>query len=181
MNLQIDLNEYETDEDEKQGSVRYEIIDLLKQVSYLENHYEQKWKRIRRRWRNFKWTIIANVVVILFMFLLAWIFSINMVFGVFAMLICIIIAIVLIFQTIRVVIAWARHKKPRSGIYTLTEEEEDYRYLVKQLSKDKKALQDYLNREGTTVEEGKRLIEEIGPSLQAQDRMADFLYGERVK
>lgn len=181
MNLQIDLNEYETGEEENQGSVRYEIVDLLKQVSYLENHYEQKWKRIRRRWKNFKWTIIVNVIIILFLFLLAWIFLYNPVFGGFAAIVFSIIAIVIIFQTIRVAIAWGRHKKPRSGIYTLTEEEEDYRYLVKQLSKDKKALQDYLNQEGATVEAGKTLIAEIGPSLQAQDRMADFLYGERVK
>ena len=61
MNLQIDFKEYEAEEGQKQGDVRYEVKDMLSQLSYLENQYEQKRKTINRRKKNLHWSLAVYI------------------------------------------------------------------------------------------------------------------------
>lgn len=181
MNLQIDFKEYEAEEGQKQGDVRYEVKDMLSQLSYLENQYEQKRKTINRRKKNLHWSLVVYIGCAVFCGIIAKIMSINWTFGGIASIIFIVFMVLLLISAARIILTIIRHKKVNGNAYSLMDEALDLIQLKKRLAADRQALEEYLMKEGASIEEGKSLLEEVRSHLKEKDRKADFFFGEKIK
>lgn len=204
MSFKIEANEYEETEEIKQSTIRYEITEALRQVDYLENHYEQKRRLIVNRKKDLLWSAGIRAGVALGLALVGVFFSVcsNPAFGWITVIFCYGFAVIVLIDVARILFAWATHKgmlempedfirrwllKGRrinigdSGeVYTLRQEEEDCGSLQRQLERDKQSLRNFLEQSDAGEERGRQLLAEILPNLKENDRQATYLYGEKV-
>lgn len=205
MGFQINADEFEVTEENKLSSMRYEVLETLQKIDYLENRYEQKMISVERRKKDLLWAIGVRVVVAVGLGLLAIFFNVfsHPAFGFESVAVCLVIAVIVMLGAMRVVLSYCTHmevfsapiwlikKKVKQisgyatiqagqGIYTLKQEGKDCLQLQKQLRRDKQILKKYLEQEQTTEEEGRALLDGILPTLEEIDTHAALLYGERI-
>lgn len=205
MSFQINPEEFETTEEVRQSSIRYEVMETLQKIGYLENRYEQKLISVENRKKNLLWTIGIRVLVAIGFGVLAVIFNIfsHPAFAITSIGVCMIAAAIAMFDAIRVVLSYCTHMEFFSapiwlvknkvkqisgyatiqtghGLYTLKQEGKDCLQLQKQLQRDKQTLKRFLEQEQTTEEEGRELLDGIVPTLEEMDTRAVLLYGERI-
>lgn len=209
MRFQINTEEFEESEETKSGAMNYRVMEAIQKTNYLENAYEQKEICIRTRIRNLGWAIglsFGAAGLLILIAVIMWFFTMDSTLGtVFAMwpiLMLSILAIVFILSALRKVASLLTHKGvfaaplrmvynrrakrytyeelQAAGIYTLVEEERECQQLSKQIRKDRKELQAYLENPETTMADGEELLVHISGHLEEKDRKATLLYGERV-
>lgn len=205
MSFQINPEEFETTEEVRQSSIRYEVMETLQKIGYLENRYEQKMISVERRKKDLLWTIGVRVAVAVGLGLLAIFFNIfsHPAFGFESVAVCLVIAVIVMLGAMRVVLSYCTHMEFFSapiwliknkvkqisgyatiqsghGLYTLKQEGKDCLQLQKQLQRDKQTLKRFLEQEQTTEEEGRELLDGIVPTLEEMDTRAVLLYGERI-
>lgn len=205
MSFQINPEEFETTEEVRQSSIRYEVMETLQKIGYLENRYEQKMISVERRKKDLLWAIGVRVAVAVGLGLLAIFFNIfsHPAFGFESVAVCLVIAVIVMLGAMRVVLSYCTHMEFFSapiwliknkvkqisgyatiqsghGLYTLKQEGKDCLQLQKQLQRDKQTLKRFLEQEQTTEEEGRELLDGIVPTLEEMDTRAVLLYGERI-
>ena len=205
MSFQINPEEFETTEEVRQSSIRYEVMETLQKIGYLENRYEQKMISVERRKKDLLWAIGVRVAVAVGLGLVAIFFNIfsHPAFGFESVAVCLVIAVIVMLGAMRVVLSYCTHMEFFSapiwliknkvkqisgyatiqsghGLYTLKQEGNDCLQLQKQLQRDKQTLKRFLEQEQTTEEEGRELLDGIVPTLEEMDTRAVLLYGERI-
>lgn len=208
MQFQIEAEGFEESEETKRGSMRYRILEAVERTNYLENIYEQKAACIETRRKNLDWAIgltfgMAGILVLLAVIMLVMTSgSPGVVFSMWPVLVLNILAAVLVISACRKIASVLTHKGVFAaplrliynrrikhcsfeelqavGVYTLAEEEQDCRQLLRQIRDDRKALLAYLETPEAAVEQGEDLLSGMEHHFEEKDRKATLLYGERV-
>lgn len=181
MGFEINSEEFEVAEENKTSTIHYDILDVKKQMAFLIDRYQQRIKGVERRRKNLLQTAGIFGSVTAGLILLAVIMGImsNPVFGIWAVMLFLGLGVFVSIRTIRVLWSYAVHKEiiPKR-VYTLNEEEQLLRYLLKQLEDDGERLEKFLEQEPLDEEAVRQLLGEIRPQLTEDEHRADYLYGE---
>lgn len=208
MKLQIDETEFEETEETKRAFVRSRVEGAIDRLNYLDNIYQLKEQGIQNRKKNLKtmcltWLGVSAAWALLGLFIYSMtVGSMGFAFSVTTIYMCYLMAVIFLLGTIRIFASLQTHMMKwsapvrlvynrkykqrtlqdlqRSGIYTLAEETRDCRLLLRQVSDNRKCLQNYLNNPESTIEEGEELLKGMEVQLEENEKRATVLYGERV-
>lgn len=208
MNLQIDETEFEETEETKRAFVRSRVEGAIDRLNYLDNIYQLKEQGVQNRKKNLRMACLAWLGVTIAWAIMGLIIynmtvgTMGFAFSVTTIYVCFFMAVVFLIGTIRVFVSlqthmmkWSapvrlvynrKYKKytlqdlQRSGIYTLAEETRDCKLLLRQVSDNRKRLQNYLNNPESTIEEGEELLKGMEVQLEENEKRATILHGERA-
>lgn len=208
MKLQIDETEFEETEETKRAFVRSRVEGAIDRLNYLDNIYQLKEQGVQNRKKNLKtmcltWLGVSAAWALLGLFIYSMtVGSMGFAFSVTTIYMCYLMAVIFLLGTIRIFASLQTHMMKwsapvrlvynrkykqrtlqdlqRSGIYTLAEETRDCKLLLRQVSDNRKRLQNYLNNPESTIEEGEELLKGMEVQLEENEKRATVLYGERA-
>lgn len=200
MEFQIDLEEFDSTTETKQGEVYAELLEARKKLEFYEDQYQIELQAIERRKKNLLWSIFVQIIILVICLLLALFFSINLLFGFVAIAVMVIAVLFLIYSTIRCFISWGYHvaKFDAKSKYTLEAEKRDILEEINRVHEDIHKLDVVLKqrniwnpeedaevtmaRTGEAFQEqGRKTLDEIALELIFKEKRADYLYGEIIR
>ena len=189
MGFQINSEEFEVAEDNKKTDINFEIADVIRQIEFLKERYQERIKAVQRRKENLLRTVkvfVITAIALIFLTVLLLIMTSGgegQVFAIWAEILFVGISVVIIINAARAMYSYCIHNGmvPSTTVYTLKMEEQDLRHFKKRLEDAEERLKHFLEQGKRDEEAGRLLLDEVLPQLQEEERRADHLYGESVR
>lgn len=183
--FQIDQEEFEVEEKSAERNVNLDIKGALEQISFLNDRYNERIRSIKKRKMNLLWTIgiYAGVGIVFIILVVVFSAVLKPPFCYYPMVLFGGLSIASFLGAIGAGWSLGVHNEmiPNQRVYTLNMEEQVCRRHLKQLEKDRNALQTFLDQETRDEADLELILKEIWSRLSEDERRADFLYGEGEK
>ncbi len=189
MGFQINSEDFEVAEDNKKKDINFEIADVIRQIEFLIERYQERIKAVGRRRKNLLRTVktfVAVAIAFVLLTIILWVFvgdNSGLVFGIWAMILFVGISVIISINAARAMYSYCIHNGTiySTTVYTLKMEEQDLHHFNKRLEDAEERLEHFLEQGEGDEEAGQLLLNEVLPQLQEEERRADYLYGETVR